>query len=156
MALVSAWAESSNFVACKVLFENRSTRSTELINLYQGFGGFLVSLVSSIIDQKSQLISQEIVLISLESWAGMMATAISCNIAVASTNFALIYTGPVLVSFVRVFVIIVAYFIQVIFFNQVPLMVSIVGSVCVVVAVIILPIEQLARKIPPHCLYDII
>ena len=53
MGLVAAWARSFNFVACKMLFENKSTNSTELIVLFAGFGGFSVSLVSSLFYQKS-------------------------------------------------------------------------------------------------------
>lgn len=156
MGLVAAWARSVNFVSCKVLFKNKSTSSTDLIILYAGFGGFVVSFISSILDKNSQLLSSQITQISLITWVGMLATAVQCIIAVVSLNAALVVTGPVLVSFVRVNDIILAYFIQIVFFHQVPVVIGLVGSCCVVGAVICLPLEQLALKFTPHCLQKIL
>ena len=156
MGLVAAWARSVNFVSCKVLFKNKSTSSTDLIILYAGFGGLIVSLMSSILDKNSQILSSQFAEISLMKWGGMLATAVQCIIAVVSLNAALVVTGPVLVSFVRVNDIILAYFIQIVFFHQVPVVIGLVGSFCVVGAVICLPLEQLAVKFTPQFIQKIL
>jgi drug/metabolite transporter (DMT)-like permease len=156
MGLVAAWARSVNFVSCKVLFKNKSTSSTDLIILYAGFGGLIVSLISSTLDRNSQILSSQFTQISIMTWGGMLATAVQCIIAVVSLNAALVVTGPVLVSFVRVNDIILAYFIQIVFFHQVPVVIGLVGSCCVVGAVICLPLEQLAVKFTPHFVQKIL
>ena len=56
-----------------------------------------------------------------------------CIIAVYSLHVALLFTSPFLVSFVSVLEIIVAYFMQVVFFNQV----GFIRSGCVMGAVMV-------------------
>ena len=130
MCLVQAGTRSVNIVSCKVPFKNKGTSSTDLIILYTGFGGFIVTLMSSILDKNSQILSSHFSQISLITWGGMLATAVQYIIAVVSLNAALIARGP--------------------------LVIGLLGSCCVVGSVICLPLNQLAVKFTPHFVQKIL
>ena len=71
-------------------------------------------------------------------------------------NQAVKLTNPVLVSFIRVSEIVVSYCIQVFLYGQAVDRFGIIGSLCVIVAVVMVPMEQYARRSLPKCIQKIL
>ena len=70
--LIGAASRAGHYVTCKIIFEKNST-STNWIILFAGFGGFLVSLLSSFMDPEHLLLSARLVEISGRNWIGQIA-----------------------------------------------------------------------------------
>ena len=67
--LIGATSRAAHYVTCKIIFEKKST-STNWIILFAGLGGFLVSVMSSLMDSDHQLLSARITEISADNWTG--------------------------------------------------------------------------------------
>ena len=112
----------------------------------------MVSLVSTFLDPAHQIISADISLISLYSWLEMFFVAVGGVLGFFMLNQAVKLTNPVFVSFIRVSEIVVSYFIQIFLYQQPVDVFGILGSVCVTLAVIIVPLEGWARNNLPTLL----
>ena len=88
-------------------------------------------------------------LIDSLTWCIYLAIAIAGILNVWLVNKAISMANPVLISFVRSSVIIIAYAVQIVFFHQDPSPLAILGSSCVTLAICILPLEQQFRNIMP-------
>ena len=148
MGLVAACARSAHYVTCSVLYKNSAASTLQMI-LYAGFGGFIVSLVSSAFDQNHLILSSEISTISLPVWCGICSVAFLGVCAIFMLTYAIALSNPVLVSFVRVFDIVIAYSIQITFLHQAITNMGIVGSSLVVAAIIVLGLEHSFVKLLP-------
>ena len=73
--LIGATSRAAHYVTCKIIFEKKST-STNWIILFAGLGGFLVSVMSSLMDSDHQLLSARITEISADNWTGQ--SLVSC------------------------------------------------------------------------------
>ena len=73
--LIGATSRAAHYVTCKIIFEKKST-STNWIILFAGLGGFLVSVMSSLMDSDHQLLSARITEISAHNWTGQ--SLVSC------------------------------------------------------------------------------
>ena len=67
--LIGAASRAGHYVTCKIIFEKKSA-STNWIILFSGLGGFLVSLMSSLLDSDHLLLSARITEISASNWTG--------------------------------------------------------------------------------------
>ena len=67
--LIGATSRAAHYVTCKIIFEKKST-STNWIILFAGLGGFLVSVMSSLMDSDHQLLSARITEITAHNWTG--------------------------------------------------------------------------------------
>ena len=67
--LIGASSRAGHYVTCKIIFE-KNKKSTNWIILFAGFGGFLVSLASSLMDRDHLLLSETIGDISSKNWTG--------------------------------------------------------------------------------------
>ena len=117
--------------------------------LYLGFGGLAVSLVSSAFDSKNLVLSSEISSITFSSWVRIFAVAMMGISAICTLYKSIALSNAVLVSFIRVFDIVIAYIIQIIFLHQAFTTMGIVGSCLVVSAIIMLGLEQSFVKLLP-------
>ena len=154
MGLVAACARSAHYVTCSVLYKNSAASTLQMI-LYAGFGGFIVSLVSSAFDQNHLILSSEISTISLPVWCGICSVAFLGVCAIFMLTYAIALSNPVLVSFVRVFDIVVSYLIQIIFLHDSPAILGIVGSSFVVSSVSLLSFENSFRNWIPSSMKKI-
>ena len=154
MGLVAACARSAHYVTCSILYQNTATSTVRMI-LYAGLGGFGVSLVSASLDTKHLILSSEISSISMSTWLGILAVAVLGVCAIFMLNQAIALSNPILVSFVRVFDIVVSYLIQIIFLHDTPAVMGIVGSSLVVAAVSLLGFEQSFVEILPKKIKNI-
>ena len=93
-------------------------------------------------DSNNLILSTEISHISLHSWLGMAAVAVLGVVAIFMLNKAIALSNPILVSFVRVFDIVVSYLIQIVFLQDTPAVMGVVGSSLVVLAVSLLSLEH--------------
>ena len=155
MGLVGTVAGAAHFVLVSILYKNKSTSSPKLLVFHAGLGGLVVSLVTTVLDTTHQVISADIVHISLYTWLEMFFVAVGGVLGFLMLNQAVKLTNPVLVSFIRVSEIVVSYFIQIFLYHQAIDMFGIVGSVCVTVALVIVSAEGAARKNLPACLKEI-
>ena len=144
--LVGTLAGGAHFVLARVLYENKSSSSPLLLVFHAGLGGILISLAAIFLDNKQQIISPNILTITLNTWLQMMFVAVSGVIGFLMLNQAVKLTNPVIVSFIRVSEIVISFFIQIFWFKQPVDLLGIVGSVCVTLAVIIVPLEDLVRN----------
>ena len=146
--LVASCAKSSNYVTCNILSRNMGC-PTKYLMLYLGFGGLAVSLVSSAFDSKNLVLSSEISSITFSSWVRIFAVAMMGISAICTLYKSIALSNAVLVSFIRVFDIVIAYIIQIIFLHQAFTTMGIVGSCLVVSAIIMLGLEQSFVKLLP-------
>ena len=122
---------------------------TTHLMLYVGFGGLAVSLVSSAFDSQHLLLSSEISTLTMSCWVGMLTVSLMGMCAHFILYMAIALSNPVLVSFVRVFDIVIAYSIQITFLHQAITNMGIVGSSLVVAAIIVLGLEHSFVKLLP-------
>ena len=122
--------------------------STHLLTFYAGLFGLLVSF-SACLFEKSQILSDQFSMINPLTWCTYLAIAVSGVLNVWLVNKAISLASPVLISFVRSSVIIIAYSIQILFFHESPSALGIIGSTCVTAAICILPLEQQFIDIVP-------
>ena len=142
--LVGTLAGGVHFVLARVLYENKSSSSPLLLVFHAGLG-----LAAIFLDNEQQIIFPNILTITLNTWLQMMFVAVGGVIGFLMLNQAVKLTNPVIVSFIRVSEIVISYFIQIFWFKQPVDLLGIVGSVCVTLAVIIVPLENLVRnKLP--------
>ena len=73
--LLGSTSRAGHYVTCKLIYE-RQPGATTWILLFAGFGGFLVSLVSSCLDTQHLVISTHVGDISLADWTGIIAIAL--------------------------------------------------------------------------------
>ena len=154
MGLLAACARSAHYVTCSVLYKQKASDTLPMI-LFAGFGGFFVSLVSSAVDPKHLVLSSAISTIDLRVWLGMISVALLGVCAIFMLNYAIALSNPVLVSFVRVFDIVVSYLIQVIFLHDSPAIMGIVGSSFVVSSVSLLTLENSFKSRLPETIKKI-
>ena len=141
MGVVAASARSSHYVTCSVLYKATSSSTNQMI-LFAGFGGFFISFVSSFLDSNHLILSSRIISICLMDWLGLLAVALLGVSAIFMLNFAIELSNPVLVSFVRVFDIVVSYGVQVIVLKDSPGILGIFGSTLVITSVSLLSFES--------------
>merc|ERR1711953_871690 len=147
--LIGASSRAGHYVTCKIIFE-KNKKSTNWIILFAGFGGFLVSLASSLMDRDHLLLSDRIGEISSKNWTGMMMIASLGVSALFFLNKALSLTSPVVVSFIRVTDIVVSYLLQVLVLHDQPSVLAVLGSSFVILSVSLLSVEQyVVKQIPP-------
>ena len=149
MGLVAACGRAATYVSCTILYHSMNC-TTERILLYSGFGGLLVSLVASAFDPKHLILSTAISSMCLSTWLGIMTVAVLGVTAIFMVNKAIALSNPVLVSFVRVSDIVVSFVIQIIFLNQTPSLMGIVGSSFVLSAVSMLGFEKTFVSLLPE------
>ena len=137
MGLKAACGRAATYVTCTILYQNMNC-TTATILLYSGFG----SLVASAFDSRHLILSTKIASMCLSTWLGIMTVAVLGVTAIFMVNKAIALSNPVLVSFVRVSDIVVSFVIQIIFLNQTPSLMGIIGSSFVLSAVSMLGFEQ--------------
>ena len=150
--LIGTVAGAAHFVLVSILYKNKTTSSPKLLVFHAGLGGLVVSLLSTFLDPAHQIISKDIFLISLYSWLEMFFVAVGGVLGFFMLNQAVKLTNPVFVSFIRVSEIVVSYFIQIFLYKQPVDVFGIIGSVCVTLAILIVPLEGWARKNLPALL----
>ena len=168
--LIGAASRAGHYVTCKIILEKKST-STNWIILFSGLGGFMVSLMSSVLDSDHLLLSARITQISASNWTGQSSAQIDLKYTYSSNsgmlliaslgvsalfflNKALSLASPVVVSFIRVTDIVVSYLLQVLVLHDDPSILAIVGSSFVIVSVSLLSVEQyLVRHLPAGVRY---
>ena len=155
-SLVGTIAGGGHFVVARVLYENKSTSSPLLLVFHAGLGGILISLAAVFLDKEQMIISSDIINITLNTWLQMFFVAVGGVLGFLMLNQAVKLTNPVIVSFIRVSEIVISYFIQVFLFEQPVDLFGIIGSVCVTLAVIIVPLENLVRKKIPETFKNIL
>jgi drug/metabolite transporter (DMT)-like permease len=79
-------------------------------------------------------------------WLQMLCVSVAGVIASLTLNQAVKVSNPLLVSFIRALEIMISYAIQVFFFGQPLELLSIVGSVSVFMAVVLVPMEDYVRQ----------
>ena len=86
----------------------------------------------------------------------MLCVSVAGVIAPLTLNQAVKVSNPLLVSFIRAWEIVISYAIQVFFFGQPLQELSIVGSVFVFKAVVLVPMEDFVRQNVPAYLETIL
>ena len=118
----------------------------EIILLYYAICGLLVSIISGLFEPDNLVLSSSISSISLSYWTGLLAIAFLGISATFMLHKAIIYSNPVLVSFIRLLDIIFSYAVQTLFFHQIPDAAGIIGSTLVFIGVTLLTLEEVLGK----------
>ena len=75
--LLGSSSRAAHYVLCKLIYDQQQSQDvTSWILLYAGFGGFLVSLISSCIDTEHLILSTNIDHLSLGDWSGLIIIAL--------------------------------------------------------------------------------
>ena len=126
------------------LFDNSSTNSIELSVLYNGFGMLFISLVIPLLggNQRILFVAKDTKPYNTAEWISLLVIAILSVVMVSIRFLALKYAGATIESLIFTSEIVFAYAAQVILFGSVPAMLSIIGSLCIVIACFIVPFEK--------------
>ena len=143
-ALICTLSIGTFTVVFKILIQNKSTSYIELSLLYSGFGCLIVSLLVPAFGGKQKIIFPSPQVEQYDTWQWLSLFIV---VILGITNFfvrfkAIKLIGPVIFGFIRTSEIIIAYFIQTIFFNTVPHTSSLIGSGCVTMACIGILLED--------------
>ena len=136
---------SSVKILTTVLYRNKSTSAPEMLSLYQGLGGLIVSFVLPIIYQGNQRIIlplDETQTYSVKSWISLFIIGILFSLA-SFTRFASIrYNGPIVIGFLLTSEIVLSYLAQILFFGLIPDLKSVLGAIFITIACIFIPFEE--------------
>ena len=148
MAGLSSLARGSNEVLVGYLYTNKSTNSPNLMGLHAGIGGVIICLAAlPFVKEKPKLFTQY--LAEGEMWGVLVVIAILGLCHAFFYNISVKLIGGILESFVVSFDVILAYLIQVLFFHNPLNMLSVVGSFCIVSAIMLMAVETvLIGKLP--------
>ena len=146
--ILGSCAKSANYVTCTVLSQSMDCSMLSLL-LYVVFGGLAVSLLSSTVDPGNFILSSNVTSITLHTWGGIVAVACMSIAAVYLLYTAITLSNPVLVSFVRVFDIVGAYAIQIIFLQSPTTTMGVMGSAMITAAIGALGMEETCFSIMP-------
>ena len=92
--LIGAASRAGHYVTCKMILEKKST-STNWIILFSGLGGFMVSLMSFVLDSDHLLLSARITQISASNWTGQSSAHIELKLFFQLRNAADSLAGSV-------------------------------------------------------------
>ena len=126
------------------LYENSTTNSTEKSVLYSGFGILFVSLIIPFLggNQRILFAAKDTKPYNTLEWITLLAIALVSVVMVFTRFLALKFVGATIENFIFTSEIVFGYVAQVIFFGAIPDISSIIGSLCIMIACFIVPLEE--------------
>ena len=146
-------SRSIQLIAFKYLVQNKSSITGELVILYIGIFCLLVSLVSPFVFHGNQRIihsHERTNAYNYSQWLGLVGHAILSYGFLWMLIEALKLASPVIVAFVRLTEIVLSYIVQILFFNTIPNVSAIIGSCNVIIACLLISMEDSILKILPE------
>ena len=141
----------------KVLHQNKSSRSSELMLLYHGLLCVVISFMMTLIESNQRILfaSDDVEPYNVWQWLSLALFAV-----IGVTKFfmrlkALQLVGPVVVGFVRTSEILVSYLVEIVIFHVIPYLSSIFGAIFVMIACIGVLLEDKFLKCLPSNLEPI-
>ena len=151
-ALLSMVGASSLKIISTILYRNKSTSHAEMYTLYHGFGGLIVSIIVPLVykgNQRIVLPQNDVQTYSLLGWISLFLLGFLFTIATFTSYSSIKFVGPIVVSFLRTSEIAISYFAQILFFGQIPDIISVLGGLLITIACICIPFEELAKSLFP-------
>ena len=144
-AFFSMIGSSSMKIITTVLYRNESTSAPEMISLYQGFGGLIVSFVLPLIYKGNQRIIlplDETPNYSAKNFISLFIIGILFSLATFTRFASIRYNGPIVFSFLLTSEIVLSYLAQILFFGLIPDLKSVIGAIFITIACIFIPFEE--------------
>ena len=144
-AITSMLSLSILSIITTFLYKNSSTNSTEQSVLYSGIGILFLSLVTAFLggNQRILFAAKYTKPYNTLEWMVLVMIAIASVVMVFMRFFALKLIGATIENFIFTSEIVFGYEAQVVFFGAIPDNMSIVGSLCITLSCLIIPIEEL-------------
>ena len=108
---------------------------------WAGFGGLIVSLVSSTFDDKETILNTDIVNLDLYHWLAFFGMATAGIFSYFCMTKSLQMIDPTIVAFVRALEIVFAYVAQIAIMHQLPNLLAVIGGSCVLISVLAMAIQ---------------
>ena len=156
MGFAAVISRAGIYICVGKLRMNSTSSSPVMFAFHNAFFALISNIICALAFQSSDFFSMHIFEISYELWMVYAMLTFFGAIHIVCINVALKLINPVLVSFTRSSDIVVAYLIQVLYFQQQAGMLGIFGSFCVITAIGILQFEEsFIEKLPKHiqCLF---
>ena len=149
MGIIAAIGRATVYVIFRKLSQNQSSSSIMLTTFHHAFWALLVNLAWGLFYGESQILSSNFFLISSRIWLIYLVMAVLGCITACFVTQAIKLSNPNLVCFFRSADIIVAYLIQVVFFHQPVRMFGVGGSICIIMAIGLLQLEDRFNNVLP-------
>ena len=134
------------------LLKNESTRSTEMLLLYQSIGCLMVSLSLIAFDGNRRIIfpSEQVKPYDSWSWLGLCIIVIAHTAMFFTRKMTMQLVGPVITGFARTSEIVISYLIQVVLFDTPLNFLSVIGAVLVMMVCVFIVLEDtFIQLLPP-------
>ena len=143
-AITSMLSISFLNIITTLLYKNSSTNSTELSVLYSGFGILLTSFIVTWFNENQLMLFPPKYTNPYNNWqwTGLIVIAIASVVMVFMRFLALKLIGATIENFIFTSQIVFGYEAQVFFFGIIPDNKSIMGSLCITLACLIVPVEE--------------
>ena len=155
MAFLGTIIGGLRYIAVQKLYDQFCDCTPELMVFYAGFGMLAVCFPIYGFNEHGQILSNQIVNIDGVTWISMVSIGFSCTIAFILLNQAIKMVDVVIVSFVRSIEIVLAFIIQIMLFHMIPSGTEVIGALCVVTSVVVIPLETAFVEKLPSPLKDI-
>ena len=141
----------------KIVHQNKSSRSSELMLLYHGILCVIISFLMTLIESNQRILfpSDEVEPYDTWQWLSLAAFAVVGVSKFFMRLKALQLVGPVVVGFVRTSEILVSYLVEIIIFHTIPFLSSIFGAIFIMIACIGVLFEDKFLKCLPSKLQPI-
>ena len=151
MGFAAVGSGAGTYICVGKLKMNSTSSSPILFAFHNAFFALVSNIICALAFQSSDFFSMHIFEISHELWMVYAILAFFGAIHIVCINVALKLINPILVSFTRSSDIVVAYLIQVLYFEQQTGMLGIFGSFCIISAIGILQFEEsFIQKLPKY------
>ena len=143
-AITSMLSLSFLNIMTTLLYKNSSTNSIELSVLYSGFGILSTSFIFTWLSENQLMLFPPKYTNPYNNWqwTGLIVIAIASVLMVFMRFLALKLIGATIENFIFTSQIVFGYEAQVVFFGIVPDNMSIMGSLCITLACLIVPVEE--------------
>ena len=152
LALAAGFCASITYVSVGLVDKEKVAPS--VLILYPGMLQLMSCFLLTFIDKNDLILSGKIGEITMEKWLFMGLITFLGIFATYVRTKANQMLSPSLVNFIRSLEITFALFAQVLFFNDLPTILSIIGSVLVVLSVFAKILEEKITQLCPECLQN--